>query len=99
QGTFVFWRGKGLYIATEKPFFNALTITGSDIITWQQNGTGTIAAEQTGLIQREINKTLLAFFSADIALIQQRFIDNWVFEEAQWQLTLTPRLELIKKNM
>lgn len=99
QGTFVFWRGKGLYIATEKPFFNALTITGSEIITWQQNATGTIAAEQSGLIQREINKTLLAFFSADIALIQQRFIDDWVFEQGQWQLTLTPRLELIKKNM
>jgi outer membrane lipoprotein-sorting protein len=99
QGTFIFWRDKGLYIATEKPFFNALTITGGEIITWQQNGTGIIAAEQSGLIQREINKTLLAFFSADIALIQQRFIADWVFEQNQWQLTLTPRLDLIKKNM
>lgn len=103
QGTFIFWRDKGLYIATEKPFFNALTITGGEIITWQQNGTGTVAAEQSGLIQREINKTLLAFFSADIALIQQRFIDDWIFAtepaQEQWQLTLTPRLELIKKNM
>lgn len=99
QGTFIFWRAHGLYIATEKPFFNAMTITGSDIITWQQNGTGSIAAEQSGLIQREINKTLLAFFSADIALIQQRFIADWVFEQHQWQLTLTPRLDLIKKNM
>jgi outer membrane lipoprotein-sorting protein len=99
QGTFIFWRGNGLYIATEKPFFNALTITGSEIITWQQNGTGTIAAEQSGLIQREINKTLLAFFSADIALIQQRFMADWVFEQDKWQLTLTPRLDIIKKNM
>ncbi|HEY0894343.1 MAG TPA: hypothetical protein VGE32_14880, partial [Cellvibrio sp.] len=70
-----------------------------DIITWQPNGTGSVAAEQSGLIQREINKTLLAFFSADIALIQQRFIADWVFEQDKWQLTLTPRLELIKKNM
>lgn len=99
QGKFIFWRAHGLYIATEKPFFNAMTITGSDIISWQQNGTGSIAAEQSGLIQREINKTLLAFFSADIALIQQRFIADWVFEQEQWQLTLTPRLDLIKKNM
>lgn len=99
QGTFIFWRAHGLYIATEKPFFTAMTITGSDIITWQQNGTGSVAAEQSGLIQREINKTLLAFFSADIALIQQRFIADWVFEQEKWQLTLTPRLDLIKKNM
>lgn len=99
QGQFIFWRAHGLYIATEKPFFNALTITGSDIISWQQNGMGTVAAEQSGLIQREINKTLLAFFSADIALIQQRFIADWIFEQDKWQLTLTPRLELIKKNM
>lgn len=99
QGTFIFWRAHGLYIATEKPFFNAMTITGSDIITWQQNGTGSVAAEQSGLIQREINKTLLAFFSADIALIQQRFIADWVFEQDKWQLTLIPRLDLIKKNM
>ena len=99
QGTFIFWRDHSLYIATEKPFFNALTITGSDIINWQQNGTGNVAAEQSGLIQREVNKTLLAFFSADIELIQQRFIADWVFDKNQWQLTLTPRLELIKKNM
>lgn len=99
HGTFIFWRAHGLYIATEKPFFTAMTITGGDIITWQQNGTGSVAAEQSGLIQREINKTLLAFFSADIALIQQRFIADWVFEQEKWQLTLTPRLDLIKKNM
>lgn len=99
EGQFIFWRTHGLYIATEKPFFNAMTITGSDIITWQQNGTGSIAAEQSGLIQREINKTLLAFFSADIALIQQRFVADWIFEQDKWQLTLTPRLDLIKKNM
>jgi hypothetical protein len=99
QGHFIFWRDKGLYIATEKPFFNALTITGGEIINWQQNGIGSIAAEQSGIIQREINKTLLAFFSADIALIQQRFVDEWVFDGEQWQLTLTPRLDLIKKNM
>lgn len=99
QGTFIFWRAHGLYIATEKPFFNALTITGNEIINWQQNGTGNVAAEQSGLIQREINKTLLAFFSADIELIQQRFIADWVFDKGQWQLTLTPKLDLIKKNM
>lgn len=99
QGKFIFWREQGLYIATEKPFFNAMTITGGDIITWQQDGTGSVAAEQSGLIQREINKTLLAFFSADIALIQQRFIADWIFEQDKWQLTLTPRLDLIKKNM
>lgn len=99
QGQFIFWRDHGLYIATEKPFFNAMTITGSDIISWQQNGTGSVAAEQSGIIQREINKTLLAFFSADIALIQQRFIADWVFEREKWQLTLTPKHDLIKKSM
>ncbi len=99
QGQFIFWRGQGLYIATEKPFFSAMTIAGGDIINWQKNGTGSIASEQSGLIQREINKTLLAFLSADIALIQQRFIADWIFMQDEWQLTLTPRLDLIKKNM
>jgi outer membrane lipoprotein-sorting protein len=99
QGQFIFWRAHGLYIATAKPFFNAMTITGGEIINWQPNGTGAVAVEQAGIIQREINKTLLAFLSADIALIEQRFIADWVFEQNQWQLTLTPRNELIKKNM
>lgn len=99
QGKFIFWQAHGLYIATEKPFFSAMTITGSDIITWQPNGAGSVAAEQSGIIQREINKTLLAFFSADINLIQQRFIADWIFEKDSWRLTLIPKLDLIKKNM
>ena len=99
QGHFMFWKMQGLYLATEKPFFNAMTITGNAIINWQADGTGTISQEQSGIIQREINKTLLAFFSADIALIQQRFTTEWVFDKEQWQLTLIPKLDVIQKNM
>lgn len=99
QGHFMFWKGQGFYLATEKPFFNAMTITGTSMINWQADGTGTLAQEQIGIIQREVNKTLLAFFSADIELIQQRFSADWVFDKDNWQLTLTPKLDVIQKNM
>jgi outer membrane lipoprotein-sorting protein len=99
QGHFMFWKGQGFYLATEKPFFNAMTITGTSMINWQADGTGTLAQEQIGIIQREVNKTLLAFFSADIELIQQRFSANWVFDKDNWQLTLIPKLDVIQKNM
>lgn len=99
QGHFMFWKMQGLYLATEKPFFNAMTITGKAMINWQADGTGTIAQEQSGIIQREINKTLLAFFSADIAVIQQRFSTEWIFDKEQWQLKLIPKLDVIQKNM
>jgi outer membrane lipoprotein-sorting protein len=99
QGHFMFWKGQGFYLATEKPFFNAMTITGASMINWQADGTGTLAQEQIGIIQREVNKTLLAFFSADLELIQQRFSADWVFDKDNWQLTLTPKLDVIQKNM
>ncbi len=99
QGHFIFWKGEGLYLVTEKPFFNAMTITGTSMINWQADGTGTLAQEQIGIIQREVNKTLLAFFSADIELIQQRFSADWIFDKDSWQLTLTPKLDVIQKNM
>jgi hypothetical protein len=41
----------------------------------------------------------LAFFSADIDLIQQRFSAEWIFDKDNWQLTLTPKLDVIQKNM
>ncbi|HWV16384.1 MAG TPA: outer membrane lipoprotein carrier protein LolA [Cellvibrio sp.] len=99
QGQFMFWKGQGLYLATEKPFFNAMTITGSGMIVWQADGTAALAQEQSGIIQREVNKTLLAFFSADIAAIEQRFNVEWGFDKEQWQLSLTPKLDVIQKNM
>lgn len=99
QGQFMFWKGQGLYLVTEKPFFNAMTITGSGMIVWQADGSGALAQEQSGIIQREVNKTLLAFFSADIAAIEQRFNVEWRFDKEQWQLSLTPKLEVIQKNM
>lgn len=99
QGQFIFWQQQGLYLATEKPFFNAFTITGDVLINWKQDGSGSVAQEQAAIIQREVNKTLLAFFRADIALIQQRFIADWAFEQNSWQLELTPKLDFMKKNM
>lgn len=99
QGHFIFWKEHGLHLAIDKPFFNAMTITSSALINWQADGSGSIAQEQSGIIQNEINKTLLAFFSADIELIQQRFATDWVFTQDNWQLTLTPKLDIIQKNM
>jgi Outer membrane lipoprotein carrier protein LolA len=99
QGHFIFWKNQGLYLATEKPFFNAFTITSAAMINWQETGEASIAQEQTGIIQHEINKTLLAFFSADIKAIEQKFSADWIFNNENWQLTLTPKLEIIQKNM
>lgn len=99
SGDFIFWKEKGLYLASDKPFFNAMTITAGNIIQWQENGTGTVSEEQSGLIQREISRTLLAFFSADVQLIEERFSTQWQFGEKRWQLLLTPRHDMVRKHM
>ena len=99
QGHFIFWKKHGLYLVNEKPFFNATTITGDSLINWQQDGSANVAQEQSGLVQHEINKTLLAFFSADVAAIESNFSPVWSFEKETWQLILTPKLDMIKKYM
>ncbi|WP_255377182.1 outer membrane lipoprotein carrier protein LolA [Cellvibrio sp. PSBB006] len=99
SGHFIFWKEKGLYLASDTPFFNASTITLDNIIHWQENGTGSISEEQSGLIQREISRTLLAFFSADVALIEERFTTEWQFDGKNWQLLLTPRHDMVRKQM
>ena len=99
SGHFIFWKAKGLYLASDTPFFNASTITPDNIIHWQENGTGSISEEQSGLIQREISRTLLAFFSADVALIEERFTTEWQFDGKNWQLLLAPRHDMVRKQM
>jgi outer membrane lipoprotein-sorting protein len=100
SGTFVFWREQGLLLSTEKPFQNAITISRENLIHWDKNGKGKIVKDNSSLVQREINKTLLAFFGADIELIQDRFDLEWRFEDDnRWQVVLTPKLESIKKYM
>lgn len=99
SGQFIFWKEKGLYLASDKPFFNASTITADNIIHWQENGRGKISEEQSGLIQREISRTLLAFFSADVELIEARFTTQWEFDGNAWKLLLTPRHEMVRKQM
>lgn len=99
SGQFIFWKEKGLYLASDKPFFNASTITADNIIHWQENGSGKISEEQSGLIQREISRTLLAFFSADVELIEARFTTHWEFDGNAWKLLLTPRHEMVRKQM
>lgn len=99
SGHFIFWKDKGLYLASDKPFFNATTITLNQIIHWREDGSGSLSQEQSGLIQREISRTLLAFFSADLTLIEERFNTQWQFDETGWQLLLTPRHEMVRKQM
>src|SRR5690606_15776468 len=99
SGHFIFWKEKGLYLASEKPFFNASTITPTDIIQWQEDGTGRISEEQSGLIQREISRTLLAIFRADIKLIGGRSATRWRFEGERWQLVLPARHDLVREHM
>lgn len=99
QGEFIFWKSHGLYLASDKPFFNASTITLDNIIHWQEDGSAVLSQEQNGLVQREISRTLLAFFSADLTLIEQRFHTQWQFHSDTWELTLTPRHEMVRKQM
>lgn len=100
EGEFVFWREQGLYQETQKPFFNAFSLVGDQLINWTEDGKGEVVKEQSALVQREINKTLLSFFNADIELIQQRFEVEWTFlENNRWALKMTPRIAAIAKQM
>src|SRR5690606_42104711 len=47
SGHFILWKEKGLYLASEKPFFNASTITPTDIIQWQEIGRAHVSEEQS----------------------------------------------------
>lgn len=99
NGHFLFWQSQGLYLHTETPFFNAFTVAQDGLIHWDAQGVGRVANEQSALFQREFNKTLLAFFRADLALIEQRFTATWSFNEAGWVLVLEPKLAVIKNVM
>ena len=99
SGHFIFWQKQGLYLKVEKPFFNAFTITQDQLITWQADGSGDIAAEHQGIVQREINKTLFAILSADIALIESRFDARWLINKERWQLILTPKLAVMQESL
>lgn len=100
SGNFIFWRERGLHQAAQKPFFNAFTITESQLINWSADGRGTLIKENAAIVQREINKTLLSFFNADIALIAQRFEIEWAFSsDSRWRLNLTPKLKALAEHM
>lgn len=100
DGIFVFWRGHGLYQEARKPFFNAFTITPAQLISWSETGEGREVKEQSALVQREINKTLLSFFNADIAVIQSRFDTRWtLIADNNWTLELTPKIAALAKHM
>lgn len=99
QGRFMFWKNHGLFLATDKPFFNAMSLINGNMISWKADGAGTLSQEQNALVQREINKTLFSFFSADIPLIEQRFNTQWDFSGASWKLKLTPKMAMIEKSL
>lgn len=99
RGRFIFWRDHGLYLETREPFFNATTLTPEAIWYWNADGSISSAQEPGGMVQREVNRTLLAFFSADKALIESRFATHWETSEQGWVLTLTPRLAVIGKHI
>ena len=99
SGQFIFWQKQGLYLKSEKPFFNAFTITQDQLITWQPDGAGSIAKEHQGIVQREVNKTLFAILSADIPLIESRFNIRWLIDGDNWHLTLTPKLAVMQESL
>lgn len=99
SGRFIFWKNHGLFLATEKPFFNAMSLLDGTMVNWKADGSGQISQEQNALVQKEINKTLFSFFSADIGLIEQRFATEWKINSPNWELTLTPKMALIEKSL
>ncbi len=101
-GEFIFWRDRGLYLVTREPFFQALTLTPDGVIYWDEDGTGSRDQRREGLIQRETGRTLLAFFSADLELIDARFYSQWQMaddEDDGWQLALTPRQSQVRRQI
>jgi len=93
NGRFIFWQGRGLYLETQQPFFTAMTLSADQVFYWDKDGKATRASESSGLVQREINRTLLAFLGADITQIEQRFEIDWESRPASWTATLSPRRE------
>ncbi len=100
RGHFVFWQDHGLYLETRQPFFNATTLTADAIWHWNEDGSLSPASQLGNAVQKEVNRTLLAFFSADLPLIRSRFEPHWQITSAtDWTVTLIPRHAMIAAHV
>jgi hypothetical protein len=98
SGSFIFWRGQGLYWETLAPFYQATTFTRDETITWLTPAGAAEAAQPGDPAQQTISRVLLAVFSADMAMLERLFESDWrVDGEGGWSLLLTPRNDTIKK--
>lgn len=97
SGDFIFSRNLGLYWHTQIPFNQSITFKKDDIILWSEPGV-TSVEEDIDLIEKHTSKMLLAFFSADLASIQNQFTSEITeSENGAWKVQLLPKTKLIAK--
>lgn len=93
QGSYLFWRGHGIYWATERPIQRAITYRQDMTLLWSSGNESAQALDSRK--DRHFRKILLNIFSFDLALLEQEFELQWRIdgtdETDSWQLELSPR--------
>ena len=97
RGNFLVARELGVVWHTLQPFESTLVVTRDRLISHQSDGSvGTLidAHDEPGL--RMVNELLFALIRADLAVLTARFyIEGSLQRGDVWQLTLTPRDEML----
>jgi outer membrane lipoprotein-sorting protein len=96
EGEFIYWRDKGIYWQTDRPFPQATTYKADKTIVWTAPG---VADDKKNNSRRDkqFRKILLSMFSFDIKQLQQRFDTEWNISNQQWQLQLTPKDKMTRR--
>lgn len=97
SGSFIIWRGNGIYWETDKPMYQATTFTGECILKWIDENN--YESDRDGMYQmrRKMSKIVLAFFTADFVYLKKAFDLEWHFEKNNWSVLLTPEEPYTKK--
>lgn len=98
-GFFVYWREQGIYLQTEQPFFNGVTIGKNGAVQWLAPGEINSNSVPENLVRKEINTLLLSILTADLVAIEERFSLSWSLRDTHWSVVLMPKSKLVAKAL
>lgn len=97
EGMFIIWRNKGLYWATEKPLFQAISFSDKRVYQWVSADKAELLKNDPYDINKKVSKIIFAFFTADFSRLEKEFDMVWSGSSGDWSVTLVPRSNLIAK--
>lgn len=99
SGQFVYWRNQGIYLETQAPFFNGVTIAKQGSVQWLAPGEINHQVPPENTVRKEINALLLSILTADLAAIEARFSLDWSLSTTDWKVIMTPKNRIVAKAL